>query len=304
MDARRSHEQAPVLLICSPYLALAEGPSIWETASRAGVSAVELQVNPDLSCPDLENREGGRSSLSSERDAVSLAKQAGNHGISIEVLAAPILLEPGMTGAPPWTEKLLAHAGAAGAGQVSFPLVTENFLVPGISDEEYLDSALRIFASLVETARRERVNILFENLSVYLNRPEILSPILSGFSQDDLGFCLDPVNLAWYGHPIQEVYRICYEFATRITGLHIKNIKYPPEKIQVRRDPGWRYDDLVVPAEKGDLDFARLISEFRKSGFTGYYGLEDDSLKLISPAGRLAALRKSVEFVRTRLSLR
>ena len=302
MPAESSQKKDPVLLICSPYLALTEAPSIWEAAAGSGVDSVELLVDPDLSCPDLQGGGGMQSHIRTEGASRDLGKEAKDYGISIEVLAAPLLLRQGMTEAPSWTEKLLDNAGASGAGMVSFPLVTDNFLVPEIADEKYLDSARRIFASLVEASRAAGVKILFENLSVYLNRSEILSPLLSDFSKDELGFCLDPVNLAWYGHPLHEIYRICSELASRSTGLHVKNIKYPPGKNQNQRKPGWRYDELAVPAQKGDLDFKRLIWEFREAGFSGYYGIEDDSLPLVPPAGRLDILRESTKFVSAQLA--
>jgi len=302
MTAESSQKKDPVLLICSPYLALTKAPSIWEAAAGSGVDSVELLVASDLSCPDLQGVGGKQSHLRTEGASRDLGREAEDYGISIEVLASPLLLRQGMTEAPSWTVKLLDNARASGAGQVSFPLVTDNFLVPEIADEKYLDSARRIFASLVEASRAAGVKILFENLSVYLNRPAILFSLLSDFSKGELGFCLDPVNLLWYGHPLRDVYPICSQLAIRSTGLHVKNIKYPPGKIQDQRKPGWRYDELVVPAEKGDLDFKRLISEFRQAGFSGYYGIEDDSLTLVPPAGRLDILRESTRFVSAQLA--
>ncbi len=292
----------PVILICSPYLALTSEPSIWEAGGKAGVRFVELLVDPDLGCPDLRKSGGLTSSIAGRAEAEQVKREAADSGIKIELFAAPLLLSPGMTGPPSWTERLLDSAGAAGARQVSFPLVTKNFMKPEIPDQEYLDSALRLFSSLTESAKASGIKVLFENLSVYLNRPEILGKILDSFSIEDLGFCLDPVNLAWYGHPLSEAYRIAEGLAPRATGLHIKNIKYPPDSLEVQRKPGWRYDELVVPAEKGDLDFSRLIRCFRDRGFNGYYGIEDDSLNLLPCSERLQVLRSNVEFVRALLA--
>lgn len=291
-------EPENTLLVCSPYLALTGEPSIWEAARKSGVSAVELLVEPGLTCPDLVTNTALSSGAASEAGARRMQLEAAESGVKIELFVAPLLLEAGMTSPPEWTEKLLGNARFAGARQVSFPLVTDNFMEPYISNQDYIDSALHVFSSLVQTGKKAGVQVLFENLSVYLNRPEILNRILDEFSREDLGFCLDPVNLCWYGHPEYVVYSMSETLASRTTGLHIKNIRYPDDTFKIQRQPGWRYDELVVPAEQGDLDFARLIRWYKASGFTGYYGIEDDSLNLVPKTERLDILSSSVKFIK------
>ena len=286
------------LLICSPYLALAGESSIWKAAARAGVNSVELLINQDLECPDLEAYQNKPQGAATAAEARRLKRVAGESGIDISVFVAPLPLGSGLTEPPRWSEKLLETAHFAGARQVSFPLVTSNFMVPEISDQDYIDSALNVLSGLVETSQKTGVKVLFENLSVYLNRPEVLGRILEEFSREELGFCLDPVNLCWYGHPREKVYEISESLAERATGLHIKNIRYPGNSFREQRSPGWRYDELVVPAEKGDLDFRRIISHFRKSGFAGYFGIEDDSLNLVPEPERMEILQSTVRFVK------
>ena len=292
----------PVVLICSPYLSLTGASSIWQAARQAGVDNVELLVNPDLTCPDLKKDPSLACSIRTEESGERMKRQAMECGVKIELFVAPLHLKTGMSSAPRWSHSLLETAGSAGARQVSFPLVTENFLVPEIPDQDYIESALHVFSSLVEASGRNGIRVLFENLSVYLNRPEILERILGEFTRAELGFCLDPVNLCWYGHTGSEVYRIAEKLAPRSTGLHIKNIKYPEGKLEIRREPGWRYDELVVPADQGDLDFTRLTRFFKTSGFTGYYGIEDDSLNLAAEPERLGILRSNVDHVKQLLA--
>ncbi len=287
-----------VILVCSPYLAMAGEPSIWQAARLAGVEHVELLVDSTLTCPDLLKNPSLACDVKSGPSAEKIKSEAAASGAGIELFVAPLHLKAGMRSPPDWAVRLLETALSAGSQQVSFPLVTDNFMFPEIPDQDYLDAALSIFSSLVEAAGKSGIRVLFENLSVYLNRPEILGKILNEFTREELGFCLDPVNLCWYGHTGSDVYRIAEDLAPRCTGLHIKNIKYPADKFEKRREPGWRYDELVVPAEKGDLDFDRLISQFSISGFDGYYGIEDDSLNLVAEPYRLEILRSSVDYVK------
>ena len=288
----------PIVLICSPYLALTSETSIWNAARLAGVNSVELLVGSDMICPDLQKDRSLTCSVSTMAEAAQMKREAADNGVSIELFVAPLRVDAGMRLAPKWAESLLETARSAGARHLSFPLVTDNFMVPEIPDQDYLASAISIFSSLAKAAETTGIKILFENLSVYLNRPEILNRIFDEFTSGELGFCIDPVNLCWYGHPRSEVYRITKALAPRATGLHIKNIKYPHDKVESPREPGWRYDELVVPAEKGDLDFTDLVNQFKASGFTGYYGLEDDSLNLVPEPERIKILCSSAAYVK------
>jgi len=275
--------------------------SIWKAARLAGVSSVELLVNEDLVCPDLAKSGSLTDRLTTSSAAGEMRKEAADEGVGIGLFVAPLRLVPAMSEAPEWTTLLLERARSSGADKVSFPLVTDNFMVPEISDQAYLDSALAVFSSLVKASAATGTGVLFENLSVYLNRTEILGRILEAFTREELGFCLDPVNLLWYGHPRHEVYHIAESLAGRSTALHIKNISYPDAMADTRREPGWGYDKLVVPASEGDLDFSLLISRFRQNGFSGYYGIEDDSLPLVPSSERMKILRSSVSFVESLL---
>ena len=288
----------PVVLICSPYLALTSETSIWKAARLSGVTSVELLVNSDLICPDLIKSTFLASSVKTRTAARQIEHEAADNGVGIELFVAPLMLKAGMKDAPEWAKTLLETASSAGARQVSFPLLTSNFMAPEINDRDYLESAINIFSSLIKAAGETGIKVLFENLSVYLNRPEVLTRLLDKYPREELGFCLDPVNLCWYGHPKSEVCRISEALAPRATGLHIKNIKYPLDMVEKSREPGWHYDELVVPAEKGDLDFASLVKSFKTTGFTGYYGIEDDSLNLGREPERLEILRSSVEYVK------
>ncbi len=302
-DMKMPEPKNPVILICSPYLALAGCTSIWQAARLSGVEHVELLVDSTLTCPDLRKNPSLASDVKTRSSAERIKSEAAASGVEIELFVAPLHLKAGMQSAPEWAKTLLETASSAGAHRVSFPLVTDNFVVPEIPDQDYLDSAIRIFSSLVEAAAKSGIRVLFENLSVYLNRPEILGRILNEFTREELGFCFDPVNLCWYGHPREAVYRITKELAPRCTGLHVKNIKYPADKVESHREPGWRYDELVVPAEKGDLDFSLVIRSLTTAEFDGYYGIEDDSLNLVAEPERVAILRSSVEYVEEILEL-
>jgi sugar phosphate isomerase/epimerase len=166
-----------------------------------------------------------------------------------------------------------------------------------IPDEDFIESAVFLLNDLVTAGSRYGVAIALENLSVYWNRAEVLDKVLFEFAPEELGLCLDPINFYWYGHPRSKVYDLFNQFLPRATHFHVKNVKHPVDKREREREPGWKYSDNSVPADKGDLDFERLIGLLVDADYDGYISIEDDSLEQLEPEQRLAVLKSDVEYV-------
>ncbi|UCF36223.1 MAG: sugar phosphate isomerase/epimerase [Acidobacteriota bacterium] len=289
------------VLLCNPLIASLEMGSTWEAAKAVGVSGIEVHVEPDLSCSRLYVGDQTPYRIDNAQNAFKIARDAAEHGLVVPVLVAPLKLDPQEalnTGAPAWALQLIEFAPAAGASLVYFPIVTDNFTKPTYSDEEFIEAAVFVLNDLVEHARKFPVQVGFENLSVYWNRPEVLRGVLSQFEADELGFCLDPINFYWFGHPRSEVYSIVQEFIPRAYHFHVKNVAHPVDKREVRREPGWQYSQNSVAADQGDLDFEKLIGLLLDANYNGLISIEDDSLGKVEAPQRLEILRSDVEYVR------
>jgi len=288
------------VLLCNPLLNQLEMENTWAAARAVGARGIEVHVEPDLSCSNLYL--GGETPyrLDTQENAWKLRTDAIRNEIRIPVLVAPIRLDPAeakTTGAPPWAMTLLENAPHVDAELVYFPIVTDNFLETTISDDEFVEAAVFVLNDLVGQGARHRISVGIENLSVYWNRPEILRQVLGQFDPDELGLCLDPINFYWYGHPRSVVYEMVEEFLPRTIHFHAKNLGYPPDSVETRRTPGWRYGEHAVPVADGDLDFERFIRQLLDSGYEGYISVEDDSLGRVPVEQRLDVLKADVAFL-------
>lgn len=289
------------VLLCNPLIEQLEMGSTWEAAKAVGVAGIEIHVESDLSCSKLFVGKEAPYRLDTRENALRILNDALQNELITPVLVAPIRLEPEKVkseGAPGWAVQLIEVAPAVGAELIYFPIVTDNFTKVTLSDEDFVEASVFLANDLVAAGRRFGVEIALENLSVYWNRPEILEKVLFEFAPEELGLCLDPINLYWYGHPRQDVYRYFDQFIPRVKHFHAKNVKHPVAKREATREPGWEYSKNSVPVPDGDLDFERMIGLLVDAGYDGYIAVEDDSLEQVKPEERLAVLQKDVEYLR------
>lgn len=288
------------VLLCNPLLEQLEMTSTWEAAKAVGVKAIEVHVEPDLTCSKMFVGTSTPYKLDSPENASKLRMDGLENGIAIPVIVAPIQLDPGAaleSGAPDWALQLIDMAPYVGAEVIYFPIVTDNFTKVTYDDEKFIEGAVFVLNDLVARGERRGVTVALENLSVYWNRPEILRKVLAEFGEDELGLCLDPINFYWYGHPISKVHEIAAEFIPRAAHFHVKNVAHPADKKEVQREPGWQYGENSVPAADGDVDFEKLIGLLINSDYNGYISIEDDSLEHFPVAERVQILKRDVEYV-------
>jgi len=289
------------ILLCNPLIEQLGMSSTWEAAKAVGVNGIEIHVEPDLSCSKLFVGKETPYRLDSRENALQIRSDALKNELLTPVLVAPVRLEPQKVkseGAPAWTLQLIEVAPVVGAELIYFPVVTDNFTETTIPDEEFIEASVFLLNDLITAGNRYGVEIAIENLSVYWNRAEILDKVLFEFAPEELGLCLDPINLYWYGHPRAEVYELFDQFIPRVKHFHAKNVKHDVAKREVKREPGFKYSENSVSVEEGDLDFERMIGLLVSADYDGYIAIEDDSLDLHEPEERLAILRKDVEYLR------
>ncbi|XCB29316.1 sugar phosphate isomerase/epimerase [Arcanobacterium hippocoleae] len=91
-----------------------------------------------------------------------------------------------------------------------------------------------------------------------------------------VGLCLDTGHLACGGADVVELVK---KYADRVKIVHAKDIR---KSMTDKLLPGiitWGQgvkEGMFVPIGEGDIDFAAIVSELNKVGFSGYYVLEQD----------------------------
>jgi len=112
--------------------------------------------------------------------------------------------------------------------------------------------------------------------------------------QHQLGLTLDVANFYWWGHPLQDLYGIYEKFAPRVVHTHCKNIHYPDDKKNVRREMGWEYAKYNCPIYDGDIDFKRLTGILRQANYSGDLCVEDESLSKFPETERAEVIKKEI----------
>jgi len=288
------------IAVCNQVLNQLESASTWEAAKQVGVGLLEVQVSPDLSCPALKIGTDHPYSLATEEAAAKLRADADTNGLRISAFVAGIPLKANPeedSKVAEWAKPLIERAGAIGVNLVYFPVTTDNFTQSSLPDEVVVTRTEAILKGLVPVAGKAGVRIAVENLSVYWNRPAVLGELLRRFPAEDLGLCLDPVNLYWFGHSPYAVHQIVSDFIPRTFYFHVKDLSYPVAKQRSGRTPGWKYGEHTVPVGKGDLDFERMLLLLSSSGFKGAVAIEDDSLGKFPVGERTRVLRSDVRYL-------
>jgi sugar phosphate isomerase/epimerase len=188
----------------------------------------------------------------------------------------------------------LAHA----ADQLDVPVIRIDVVPRALKLEEFAAFATKACKQLCDATKGSKIRFGIENHGKATNDPDLMERILDGVGSDRLGVTLDTANLYWWGHPLDDVYRIYERFAPRVFHTHCKSIAYPEDKRNVKREMGWEYAQRCCPVYDGDLDFKRIAAVLRKAGYTGDLCVENESLGRFPESERAGILQKEIAFLR------
>ena len=268
---------------------------VWAAMDAIGISRVEVKVSGDLSCPGLFENGKTPYRIDTTQAVQQLRRKLAEKKKSIAAFCAVVRLEKGKSdeGNVEWIEKIAKAAVDLGRPVIMIPVVGSGF-----SDEEFVKRSIGFVRRLAPIAERHGVQLTLENLGHYWNRREILEPVLKAVPSDRVGLALDITNMYWFGHPLSELYELAATFAPYVRYVHVKNVKYPEEKREVKRSEGWQYGRYAAPVKEGDVDFRRILTVLGKAGYRGDLTLEDDSLGKFDAAGQKRVLQEDVQLLR------
>ena len=120
----------------------------------------------------------------------------------------------------------------------------------------------------------------------------------------DMGLCLDTGHLVIGGSdPIE----LAEKAADRVKHVHLKDVDQEVAKLLGKREIGFKeacQREAFRPLGGGDVDVARLLELLDRSGYGGWYVLEQDIVVEAEPPegeGPADDIRKSLEFLETAL---
>lgn len=142
--------------------------------------------------------------------------------------------------------------------------------------ERSLDKFFRVFEPIVDLAEQKDVKIAFENCPLMGNiaiSPVMWRKIFQTLDSRNVGLTYDPSHLVWQ---FIDPYEPINEFRERIFHVHAKDTQI---HYNLLKESGFLTDlkwfNYRIPG-KGEIDWDRLISEFKKIGYNKTISIEHE----------------------------
>jgi sugar phosphate isomerase/epimerase len=281
--------------------------SFFDALRAIGASAVELEVAPDLSLPGLwpaaGNGAGGPAPLSLGSGPAIAAARARFDAENVRVTALMLATDFSGDDADAHVEWAVraAHA-AADLGASALRIDTWTRRTGELPPGTIVDNLARRLGRVLDATDGTGVALGIENHGRLFNDPEILDAVFTAVDDPRVGMTLDTGNFYWYGHPLSRLYALLEHFAPRARHTHIKNIAYPPELAETRREIGYEYGRYAAPLDEGNIDITRVVGILRGAGYRGDLCVENEALSRYDDAEqRINILRRDVEALRAAL---
>lgn len=269
------------------------GQSVFDAVRSIGTRSLEALVDVNDHLPHFRLSDGTTFSL---RDHASVQKLQDRLRVE-EVRISAFLLATDFSGDDAerhvdWAVRVINAACELGTPVVRIdPLTARDTL----GTSTIRDNFIRRARSVLEQTADTGVDLGMENHGRLFNDPELLDAVLAALPDGRFGLTLDTGNLYWWGHPISQVYQLVERYAPRTKHTHIKNINYPSEIADQRREIGFEYKRFCGPLYQGNLDLDRIVQSLRRGGYQRDLCVEDESLFKVPESERIEVLRRDVE---------
>lgn len=283
----------PWVIACrDSLLKVTKKPDCWSAMKELGVTGVEVEVNPDLTCPVLYHPEK-KYSLASASDIRILGDDLSKHGLVITAFLMHNRFDERLEEELEWTRKLVDAAQKLDTSVIRIDVVPRR-----TQGEEFLPFAIRVCKQLCDIVEGTPVRYGIENHGSITNDPEFLQKLFDGVGSPNLGLTLDTANFYWYGHPLEKLYKIFERFASRAFHTHCKSIRYPLDKKNTQRPMGWEYNKYSSPLYEGDIDFEKVVKILHKVNYQGDLCLENETLGKYPEGWHTEILKKEIALLR------
>ena len=203
------------------------------------------------------------------------------------------------------SDQAAAHVAAsvracAAARELGVPVVRIDPLTKdkSLSPERVRDNFVARVREVLDGSRDTGVDLGIENHGPVACDPRWLDGVLAALPDPRLGLTLDTGNFYWYGFPLSEMYGLIEHFAPRAKHTHLKNINFPRELADVKREVGHGYKEYCCPLDEGNLDMRRVVAILRAAGYARDLCVEDESLFKYNADDKVNVLRRDVAAVR------
>lgn len=267
-------------------------PDCWSAMNSYGVDGVESDITDDLTLPGLFGPHSQFSVATAEKRA-ELATALEKAGKKITAFCMHNRFEERPEFEVQWCRQV-----AQAAKELNVPVIRIDVVPRKMPRPEFLEFAAKVLREVISITEATGARFGIENHGNTTNDPDFLDALFSQVDSPRLGLTLDTANFYWYGHPLSHLYEIYEHFASRVFHTHCKSINYPPEEREKKRPMGWEYAKYHCPVDKGDIDFARVVTILKKAGYQNDLCIENEGLGKLSPEEAIATVRGEVAYLR------
>lgn len=275
----------------------AEFPTLLDGLRYTGVRAFELEVGRDMTAYSLDGNWDARVTLDSSHAVAEYRRQLDQHGVMVSALLLGNDFSRAGADEADWVTRCARLAGELQADAVRIDAAMAPDDPDAWPQERRVDVFVESMKKVLAATEGLRPQFGIENHGWPGNDPEFLSAIIGAVGSPRLGNTLDTANFYWSGMPLSDVYAALERFARTTKHVHMKNISYPNDMRECRRERGWAYEKYCCPVFEGDIDMRRLVSWLKKAGYMADLCIENEALGRYSPQERQQMLRCEAEFL-------
>jgi sugar phosphate isomerase/epimerase len=266
----------------------------WAAARELAIDGISVVVNDDLSCPFLFHPTKHYSVATDAGIRMLQDDLAANHLVVTTFASHYFESEHRI-----YKDMELARRLIPVAQKMNVKAIRVGLQARKMATEEFLPRAVAACKTFCDAAAGTSFVLATENHGKPSNDPAFLGALLDGVGSTNIGVTLDPNNFYWYGWPLQQVYGYYERFAPRAVHAHCKNVRYPADQRNVRRQPDKNYRDHAASLYDGDIDYRRVAAILRKANYQNDLCLENECLQNYPQSQWLTVLRKELALLRT-----
>ena len=160
-----------------------------------------------------------------------------------------------------WAVTAVGAAGQLGAPVIRIDPLTADRALPA---EVVRERFVRRVAELLDQTAGVEVDLGIENHGPIANDPSFLDAVFASLPDPRLGLTLDTGNFYWFGFALGELYQLIDRYAPRARHTHLKNINYPADLANRKRDMGIDYGKYCCSLDEGNIDLHRVIRSLHR----------------------------------------
>jgi sugar phosphate isomerase/epimerase len=269
------------------------GKTIFHSLRELRIDSIEVEVRLDGSTPHVPNTSGGTCSIKDAESVRALKLRLGSERVS----ACALLLATDFSSSDAekhveWSIKAIRAAKELGCPAVRIDTATRN---DKISMEQSRDLFIRNIRKVLDATKDTGVELGIENHGHISNDPKYLEGVFAAVGDSRLGMTLDTGNFYWYGHPLSDLYKLLERFAPKAKHTHIKNINYPKELAESKREIGFEYGKYSSPLDEGNIEMKKVVQILKRAGYTRGLCIENEALGKYPEDERLGILKRDAE---------